>query len=561
MGKMPVQTRENGIANESENSFRVLQSSIAFQDVLNKNYTVGVDSGKVIYTGRYAEGFIALNEGEFDPAKMNDSGRTLAVVNPQPVREEPAHLVESRARKRYRKKVTNLWQSLLPDSEDIGSKNGRYSVKSCISKDVSAICAEEFREEYYLPFAFMYDQRPVGGAYMHCWEAGRPEQLVESRKPVEEQRFKEFFTGGCMFGTPLYGIDQFGKKHSLTNPYTEMPEYAKIQFVSSPHRVHPDETLSRESLVNVLNFMMTLGVEQPRLNYHLPLSNYIFYGINWFLRGKMTPSALTAYIRKIRKRAAKQRSFLELQSCLFGIQINAGSTLDALGFSGFKDDTVLEELLEVLKIDQEVPDIDDRENLEKLQKQIFDSVIDYMGKLPGKNGRVWKSINQKIEKEEIPVNDGDLLSLNYLDYSANLATSSLVNGDRETASVLPSHESPVNHWYKKIFAEEFGAVVCFQWLAPLQVNSDSFRNRVFYLDHYIEDINTLLQLGVLPKCFLQTAAVALDSQLLAEAGSRQIDEVLKLHEETVCLRSRRDRVLARISELSFIYKDDSIMAV
>lgn len=478
---------------------------------------------------QYTEGFTALScdLAKFNPQWMKDSGRSLAVVNPKPPFSAPEQFNEaaSKDRRRCKKKVIGLWQNLVGDGENLNYTKNQYSVSSKISQDIPRICREKSREEYYLPLAFQFDGQPVGGSYFHAWEAGTPKQVQNPRPSVSEKPFKEFFTGGCLFGVPLYGIDQDGMKHSLTNPYYEIPMTSIMQSIDCPYDIHPDEILTRESLVNAIYMIKALGDENVVLRYHLPYSNYVIYGLNWFLKGNMTKQALAQYIELLKERVSSQKSYLQNVSENFDIQINCCTTLDSLGLEDMDSYNTLDELLLDLGVGVAVQDGMLFEELQFIRKELFKGILCFLQKQEGEFGEVWRHIGDKIENGQLDVSESDLLSLNYLDYSANLASSAFCNDERATASVLPSHESPVNHFYKKIFSEKFGAVTCFQWLAPLQVHDPEMGMRSFHLDRYIDEVNKLLSSGILKMCFMQSAAQALNSDVLEEICNDQINEI------------------------------------
>ncbi|MCM8527548.1 MAG: hypothetical protein NE327_13590, partial [Lentisphaeraceae bacterium] len=492
---------------------------------------------------------------KLDAQWMKDSGRNLAVVNPKAPFEAPEQFNESASkdRRRYKKKVLGIWQQLISQNDNLEYSNGVHSVCSFISKDIPRICRDKSREEYFIPLAYKYEGKPIGGNYMHTWEAGTPEQLKNSRASIKENPFKEFFTGGCLFGVPLYGIDQFGFEHSLTNPHYEIPEEAIIQTINSPYTIHPDEILTRESLANIIPFVKALGSEDVTIKYHLPFTNYVIYGINWFLKGKMTRKSLAEYIHILTARVSSQRSYLSSLSSNYGINIKACTTLDSLGLESFAPETIIEQLIVAVGINATVRDGMNTEELQSLKEKLFKGIINYLNCQNDSNGEAWKHINSKIENGSLDMSEHDLLALNYLDYSANLAVSADAFGERETASILPSHEAPVNHFYKKIFAEKFGAVNCFQWLAPLQVHDEELGLRSFHLAKYIKNINELLKLDLLKKCFLQTAAAALDSEEMSELLDVKINKIMSIHEQSVKIDALKEEIILKESEKTIPY--------
>ncbi|MCM8540005.1 MAG: hypothetical protein NE328_06980 [Lentisphaeraceae bacterium] len=513
-----------------------------------KHFTVGKNTNSSLFSNQYNEGFTAFSSSmeNFDQQWLKDSGRSYAVTNPTDPETLPEQFRKASSRskrKRYQNKVLNLWHTLIPQDENFGCKSDMYSIESSRSENIPCISTEQSREEYYLPFSYSYKDQVTGGNYIYAWEAGTAEQLKLPRASVKDRPFAEFFTGGCLFGAPLYGIDQFGNRHSLTSPGHNIPEGSIIDSVEAPYDIHPDETLTRESVANILHMIKSLGNDQTVLKYHLPLANYIVYGLNWFLKGKLTQNSLAEYIKTVLTRVAKQKSYLKSLGKTFAITINTCSSLDQLGMDLMEPDSFVKELLQKLGIEAVISSSMTLEERTLLKQKIFTGVLDYMKNLDGPTGKVWTHIDSRISDQSINSDQYNLLVLNYVDYSANLAISSLLNGERLTASILPANECPVNHWYKKVFAEEFGAVTCFQWLPPIQVQDETYKQRVFYLTEFIEDINSLLQQGLIRYNFLKTAAIAVNDTKKADEITKKISAIMRTHEKSLNQNIYRENLL------------------
>jgi hypothetical protein len=536
-----MNTRETQLSDlvdfEIVNNVRSYLADKRYRNEHERSYQAAWRFGKKKLTVKqYPEGFSAFelrDEGdlEFGDYWMKDSGRSLSVANPEPARPVPEQFDVSRsgARRRFKKRTLRLWSLLFSGDEDIELSSGDYKLVSRFSHDPSAICVERYREEYYLPMAYLYKNRPIGGNYLHIWESGTVGQLKVPRLSVSLQPVKEFFTGGCMLGSTLYGVDQFGNQHPLTNPYHKMDEGSVVQLVVCPHSSHPDEIVTRESLRNSVALIKVLGQGySPVLRYHLPLANYLIYGINWFFQGKLSKAALTQYVDHVKARSAVQRQVIEKIACESDIEINIFSTLDVLGLAESPSERILENLFSVIGLPSCSFDQLGVEDLLPLRSQMIDKIIAYLS-LDCFVGEVWGHIQNKVDEGSFSFEAGDLLSINYMDYSANLAIAAKSHGDREVVSLLPSHESPVSYWYKKTFAEKFGAVLCFQWLSPVQVHVAEYRNRIFYIDDNIEELNVFFESGIIAKSFLQTAAIALDSVALSEKVNGQVRQKILSH--------------------------------
>ena len=526
---------------QSNSEFKTLYSS---EENIGENLlqgVAGIAEREKIYVKQYKEGFSALCENNSESIHspygnvMFDSGRTLQVANSE----------RSRARRRYKKRTIDLWKDLFCSEKDLEFFDKDNGLVSQISKDVTAICPEQFREEYYLPFAYLKNGSLQGGNYLHLWEAGTAKAKKQRRKSINESPAKEFFTGGCMFGVPLYGVDEFGTKHSLTNPYHQISDDVKIHSIECPYDLHPDEVLTREALVNIIPLVQTLSKGEGRIRYQLPTANYILYGVNWYLKGKMTNKALTEYIYIVKARSSRQRAYLKSLSENYDIEILPYSTLDYLRMDELIETDFISHLFKSLQIDIEVNNECIKEESKSLSQELFDAIFSKMSTSPGKLGLVWGHLNKLRHEGVLKVDDpSNLLMLNYLDYSANLALSAASYGDREVFSIWPSHESPITHWYKKLFAEEFGTVMCIHWLSPLQVHFEKYRYRVFYLEKFINDVNELLSLGLLQINFLQSAAIAIDSTVFSTQLSDQLKKLFLVHAKSLKLKEERIKIIS-----------------
>ena len=119
---------------------------------------------------QFPEGFSALREvsnidNYVDSDERRDSGRTLTIDME----------VTTRLRRRYKKRTLQLWNALFDTGVDLHISHKDIQVVSYLSKNVSTITPVEFREEYYIPMAYLKDDIPTGGNYLHLWEAGTAE--------------------------------------------------------------------------------------------------------------------------------------------------------------------------------------------------------------------------------------------------------------------------------------------------------------------------------------------------------------------------------------------------
>ena len=341
-----------------ENKVRFEISTPFYIDKFHKQYLSAISEkrNKRLAIKQFAEGFTAFLEkaphdtdSEYGDAWMHNSGKSLGVSNAiyeRPELEELSPENSSHRRNRMRR-TQKVWADLFQHDDDLAYSSERYSLVSRLSHDVSVISTLEARDEIYFPVAFLKDQKAVGGAYLYLWQAATPEQAKTQRASISDQPIKEFYTGGCLFGSTLYGIDQYGERHPLTNPHHTIPEGRRVESIYSPFESHPDELLTRQSLINKVPMMKALSHEnEVSLRYHLPLANYIIYGLNWFFKGQLSYSSLLEYIDLVKARANEHRAFLVGFEHQYGIKVITRTTIDKQGLV----ETAKEELVHALLI-------------------------------------------------------------------------------------------------------------------------------------------------------------------------------------------------------------------
>jgi len=541
----PLSESEKIDSDKNIKNIRELTHSFCYSNTYKNSYfsTFSNNRNKRLAIKQYAEGFTSFFEKtkhdlerSYGSCWMSDSGRTIGVCNDEE-RPSLAELSDSNSasRRKFKRKVRKLWTELFQLDDDLIFETENYSIISRLSKNIFELGTREFRNEVYYPVAFLKDGRPIGGAYLHIWQSGIPEHLKSSRVSLNKAPIMEFYTGGCLFGSTLYGVDQNGDKHSLTSPHYEINDEVFIQSIECPFSSHPDELLTMQSLVNKVPLMKVLAHEKNvLLRFHLPLSNYILYGLNWLLLGKMSHVAFVEYIRIVKDRALAQSVMLKQFGEKHDIKLIINTSIDNLGLSESSAETLVSSLFKKLGLEGSYDEHSFNDFCSETYSLVVNKIWGFLINQNSDVGEVWRHGFEKINSGEIDLDYSNLLTINFMDYSANLALAARQHSDREVASLLPSQEGPVSHWYKKIFAEKYGPVLCIQWLSPIQINIPDFRGRVFYLEHYVKELSMLMGKRVPYLSYLQTASVALDSVEMAENIALELHDVLSEHEALLC---------------------------
>lgn len=453
----------------------------------------------------FHQGFISLYEQapddmdrSFGSYWMYCAGHSISLCNRSISEETDSLLIEnSSSRRKYMRRAMNLIKQLFGDME-IDLKFNSLGVKLDLSQNVDVLSSLQIKGEYYFPYAFTQNSQVKSGAYLNIRQCGEKAVLKTPRDLLKVSPIKEFYTGGCFFGATLYGVDQEGKHHSLTSPYYEIPQGTYIDRLLVNPDLHPDELVTRESLKNLISLMKVLSQsETPVLHYHLPVDNYIIYGLNWYFEGVLTGSTLLDYIREVRKRSDDQWKFLNSLSDQYGVGIVRRNSLDPLDFQSIETESFLFDFMDSLSIDIS----DSKKDLYETKNLVIESIWEKLKKDKSSSSRFWNIAYEKMEHTLLDSSQDSLLTFNYVDYSASLAASVDLYGDRQVAALLPIQESPVVHFYKKLFSEEIGALLSIQWLPPILVHIPDFLDRIFYLSDYLEGITDLNIEDVIDICF------------------------------------------------------------
>lgn len=129
--------------------------------------------------------------------------------------------------------------------------------------------------------------------------------------------FTRFVTAGCMFGSILKGIDdKNGAELNLIKHNIKFHSSQKIEKIAfNPKAPNAYEEVLFCELNKLLLFIDKLSeVDQPKqLYYHLPYYDYILFGMELFIRGRMTLSALDKFFQIImHKRTAHIEKIVQM---------------------------------------------------------------------------------------------------------------------------------------------------------------------------------------------------------------------------------------------------------
>jgi len=136
--------------------------------------------------------------------------------------------------------------------------------------------------------------------YIYPWLSSSNKNL-----PANFSGFSQFVTATCMFGPSLRGLDdENGSNMPLIKHDIRLHPGQKIDTIE----VDKIENSFYDQMVfaKLENLALTIKkfskVEEPALLLHLPYWDYILFGLDLFIRGKLTLSALDSLIKQVHLR-------------------------------------------------------------------------------------------------------------------------------------------------------------------------------------------------------------------------------------------------------------------
>lgn len=136
-------------------------------------------------------------------------------------------------------------------------------------------------------------------------------QSIYDDTDTKQLQFNQFFSVGCMFGTTLKGVDNLNRAFEIIKHNIEFhhgQKIVKILFAEDEPNLYED-VLFKELEENLLPLVKKLANNKPsNLYYHLPYYDYMLFGIELYIRGRMTYDALEKFFEVIYR---KQQEYKE----------------------------------------------------------------------------------------------------------------------------------------------------------------------------------------------------------------------------------------------------------
>jgi len=353
----------------------------------------------------------------------------------------------------------------------------------------------------------------LGGAspfYIYPWIS---DKALLSTTPFP--KIKQFVMANCLFGSSILGVDDQGNKYPLIDHNLEVQDI--ITNIEVNDHVHPYEDMSFSALQGLFPLMRTMGDEVFSIRYHLPVLDYMLYGVYLYISGKITFDAFGNFIGQVEERGRKHKEIILHIAERAGVTIYVESPFDNLFSVDIK--LTASKLLEQLSLSTAQVDRMKQEHpkfsraLSRTAKRSghrvedFKSIIEILNTIDEFITEPSQTISEskadstlkspRILFEELCIeNILDHLTNNdrYLEYQqvwraiiaggeinrfsplqqlfkvANVAfvARARVGHDHfEVCSLLPIDEKPIAQAYRDLLSSRFGHILCLSWFPPL----------------------------------------------------------------------------------------------
>lgn len=446
---------------------------------------------------------------------------------------------EKKYKKFIRKNARFLKELFGSDANVLSIGQGEHGLRVCLDEDVCRIVLADIRSEIYLPMAYEKNGVVVGGMYAYLWRCG-PNDLatVGAGCSLPQRPVTSIVTGMCMFGADIWGIDRWGLKHPLTNTFYSIPQSSKVEtiFLESDD-LHPYENMMLRLFDLQLPMLKAMGNGRQKLFFQSVFEEYVLYGVQVFLLGKMTLPALCAYVDHVGARALEIRRRVAEMCERHGLDFDGGRSTLAVLFGGdllasdMRGDAIVEKFLELQEIDLAALDALSGDRRLHFIERVFWRGIERLAAQPGSDGEeVWQHVEQvllnHVEAKSEQYDFTSLLTLNFLNYAAKVAVVRKDNPEGELCLSHPFHEKPMALAYKELHAEKCGSILSLNWVPPI-FSHGSFKDGLYYLERDKGVVNELIRAGVLESCGLEIGAEAAKDAELKAFAAEQVDAILR----------------------------------
>lgn len=417
----------------------------------------------------FRRGLVVLRTSMIDPQKKLDSGQLHFTLGTREL------YLEKTAKSLDVKKKITLFDQL---EKFCGGGSAPTHGSEC------TVYNKARRDEKFSSLVVGFQDSQVG-YYVYPW-------LSSNNQKIEFKGFKKIHTAGCIYGPWIMGKDQNNNsipliKHDIK--FFEGQQIVNIEVDLKTFSPYEKMLFSELEKLALLIKSLTEKDQTAQLHYHLPYYDYILYGVELFLRKKISLTALDTFFKAILLRKLQHESEISRICKAHDITVKIESPFENL-FGVFSEIDIEESghtkfILDKLELDKN----DDEAQLvarcllklkantnHKQHREIWAQLLDTDQAQPTKLEELFKIANAFM-----------------------IACTSFGNEDYETCSLLPLTEKQVQVSYSvsnKKIRKPFPAVINLTTLDPLigYDSTNSNKGLLFYFNNNsLQNINKLIE--------------------------------------------------------------------
>ena len=429
------------------------------------------DCRLLIHNDSFRRGWIVF---KFASAKIESNSDTVTLNN----RELKFHSIKKNTTPIQNiQKPNNLLSTLTSFIEKSTGINPRLP---------SYIINERRSEEVFFPLLLNNETS------LHLWPWLGYNVNKKTKDEFAFSGFEHYVTAGCLFGPILLGLNQKNHRFTLIKHHIELypEEIINTVFIEGPSLSAYEEVLFHE-LKKLICFILQFSdkTKELSLSYHLPATDYMLFGIELFIRGKMTLGALSQFFDLILQQKNKHIEKIK-KICPSSIKLKISSPFENLFDSAqpFSLNAFLKNLNIPIDETNSVSTIDPKKiNEKELVARCVQLLTTNTFNI--EHQTTWKDFDTAIEQGKIK-ND-TIEDLFKIANAAFLAIAAKGKKDYKVCSLLPVSEKQIQVGYDSSIKELSRSAISYPGIffgtylsTVVGYGINDSRGLLFYFEHY-----------------------------------------------------------------------------
>lgn len=379
--------------------------------------------------------------------------------------------------------ITNTIKQGFNFLQKISNFTNISSLKNCF-----VIINENRREEFFIPIALDNDM----AFYLYAWPS------KNNATASEFTGCEQFVTAGCLFAANLKGRDQKGCafpviKHNID--FFNHQKIVKIECTSNKPNPYEEILFAEFEKTCCIVDKYSDPKKSKQLLYHLPSYDYVLFGVELFMRGRITLKALDTLIKYIFQKRDEHVKKIQDVCKPHKIEVTILSPFESIFGSRIKGINA-KEILSKLGISPEEinPESISTDMNKILEKKL---VQDCLAQLENKDinpacWETWKHALDIFGREKI-------ISLEDIFKIANTMVIYIASEGKEnnkTCSILPLTEKQIQvnySWFVKHDKKnQLPSIINFTIFDPVLTYSLTTKGPLFYFDSNENSLSSLI---------------------------------------------------------------------